>query len=105
MPFHVGQKVTMKKECAGNPWRNPYGEPHAPGIKFPIYGEVYTVAKCLMWEGGWGEHLSLAEFVDSPPGYSEPYVYEAAAFRPVVERKTDISVFTKILDDCKAAAE
>jgi len=90
MPFHVGQKVTLKRN-SGLFWLNERGETPAPGIKGPVHGEIYTVVRCRM--GVRSELLSFAEL--------ETYSYDASAFRPVVERKTDIGIFTKILDDCK----
>ena len=110
MPFHSGQKVTLKEPPALWCWRNGRAESPAAGIRVAVYGEVYTVMRCWIMDDprdpqGPCECLWLAELAEVPPGHTTPYPYQAAAFRPVVERKTDISVFTDILDRCKAAAE
>jgi hypothetical protein len=106
MPFNSGQKVTLTEPPALWCWMNGRAEPPAAGIRVAAYGEVYTVIKYWIMDDahdpqGPCECLWLAELAEVPPGYLTPYPYEASAFRPVVEPKTDISVFTKILDQCK----
>jgi hypothetical protein len=81
MNFRVGQKVVCveDQDCAGTGVRK---------------GEIYTVAeKVAVYSAYWNTHTSvrLAE--------CGVILFSIVRFRPVVERKTDISVFTKILDD------
>jgi hypothetical protein len=81
MGFHVGQKVERIGGVAEHPNPPPF---HTP-LTVSWVGVVY-------WRGRAYEGIDLQEFPSSTAGYC------AAYFRPVVERKTDISVFTKILE-------
>lgn len=98
MNFRVGQKVV----CIGTD-----GTPNVDWeewvsywkIARPSRGSVYTVRDIRA--GADRQHIRLveiinptAEFSDAPP--QEPWFW-ASAFRPIVERKTDITVFTEIL--------
>jgi hypothetical protein len=78
--FRVGQKVVCvnAKECG-----------------LLIKGQIYTVLS-LNPRGCEG-----AIEVDCAPSSSGCRGYFAWRFRPLVERKTDISVFTKMLTDVK----
>lgn len=69
-------------------------------IARPVRGSIYTVRDARFGKSG-RQHIRLveivnpaAEFCDAPP--QEPWWW-AEAFRPIVERKTDISIFTKML--------
>lgn len=88
MTFYTGQKVTLKWDLTWIP-NQPMPQ------RLPVYGEVYTVDRCFLAD----EHLALwlCEFLEIMPGYKYPQPYEASVFRPVVETKTDISIFTKML--------
>ena len=81
--FYSGQKVTMKHSSV---WVNGFGEKCTD----PIYGKVYTVYKVVPAGRYPLNMLSLVEC-----GLNQ---FEAAVFRPVVEPKTDISVFEKLLN-------
>lgn len=86
MIFYVGQKVV----CVDN---GP--TPGRAGwlADIPQTGEVYTIEAFLEVEGEPG--FILKEIKNTEYwGFS----YAARRFRPVVERKTDISIFTKMLD-------
>lgn len=92
--FHVGQKVVcvrlfMDERC----------DPRDVAGSIKI-GERYTVAAT-----GGREPCTGVDLVESPvrfdacfdPTRHSPF-YASGLFRPVVERKTDISVFTALLD-------
>ncbi len=51
----------------------------------------------------WGDILGL-EFIEAPNPPMPYYGYNSINFRPIVEIKTDISVFTKMLDKIKEDA-
>lgn len=87
--FHVGQKVV----CVERRWANAVDcnvDPAMVPEKVPHYGEVVTVRKLEIYLGD--VLIGLNEF---------GHLYHAEGFRPVVERKTDISVFTALLDTTK----
>ena len=89
--FRVGQKVVcvddeLEPGCIR--W----------GGVAPVKGQVYTVSgfgKALR-----GDELCLRLFELSTPAWC----YLAHRFRPIVERKTDISIFTAMLDRVPADA-
>lgn len=98
MIFSVGQKVV----CIGTE-----GSPNIDWdawvsywkITRPDRGSIYTVRDTRA--GLLRQHIRLVEivnpkakFIDAPP--QEPWFW-AEAFRPVIERKTDISIFMKML--------
>lgn len=84
MTFHVGQKVV----CIDSAWMLWNGKPAHSGF-LPRKGSIYEVADVItvfaectyvrLCEASWDE------------------IYEASAFRPVIDKKTDISIFTEIL--------
>lgn len=92
--FKVGQKVIF---IGFSPltWRewfrhifHPIPEP------LPVKGEVYTIATIHV--DGTGPYLSLLELKEETnEWWGEGW--DSRAFRPVVERKADISVFTEML--------
>src|SRR3954470_2153577 len=80
MTFRVGQKVV----CVDD-------RPPTNGRPLQVKrGIVYTVAKSFDW---FGEQGLLFDEIDPGAGVG----WHAWRFRPIVERKTDISVFTEIL--------
>ena len=86
MTFRVGQKVV----CIDASKRRLLG---VWAADIPVKGCVYTVDGFL--EHPLGPGLILVEIkndIDEHGG-----AYDARRFRPVVERKTDISVFTRLL--------
>jgi hypothetical protein len=97
--FRVGQKVTMKE-----PWRR---GPTRYCEVFTQFGAVYTIREILEVAGGAG--LRFDEIRNEPRKYLEipepiELPFPAYNFRPVVERKTDISVFTALLTEEKIGA-
>lgn len=89
--LYVGQRVELVKTYDDRE-RNIAFE---YGFELPQPGTVYTV-RCVE-----GEHIRLAELVnpDVPyvDGVAEP-LWIAERFRPVVERKTSIEIFTAMLN-------
>lgn len=91
MTFRVGQKVVCIKR--GN-WT---------GIHVgPKFGDVLVIRgfdthpqKGLLFEG-----ICSGEYYIG----SEERGYDQSRFRPIVERKTDISIFTKMLTDKRVCA-
>lgn len=91
MTFYPGQEVVYEiLSGEGHPWW---------GFK---EGGVYTVSECR----GFGELVGL-RFIDFPPpsiampSFFQPEndYWNSKNFRPLVKRKTDISIFTNMLDD------
>lgn len=89
MAFHVGQKV----EYIGG--LNVNGS----GLPLPRRGVVYTVSNFYIKSYGWGHHIEVVEILELPfDGNSEfDPGFNARAFRPIVERKTDIGFAHEIL--------
>lgn len=103
--FHVGQKVV----CVDDDPRDLAGRNVAtlrPSIQWPVKGHVYTIeAKAVHWNM---PVLKLIEIKNGPGREKGRHINEigfaAARFRPVVERKTDISVFKAMLNLSKVDA-
>lgn len=91
MTFRVGQKVVYIG-CKRSIWHavqryfHPYEE--------PVKGRVYTVSNA--YTNGDDLLIEILEFPSPADGYWDAG-FLAIAFRPIVERKTDISIFTKML--------
>lgn len=89
--FRVGQKVV----CIGGKRIGGHGTE-----AIPEFGSVYTVR-----EFGADGGIRLVEIVNPPLAYIEGFfecTFAVESFRPVVERKTDISVFTALLTPSKS---
>lgn len=95
--FRVGMKVVLA---------NPFGPVSslraiADGVVLPAMGEVYTIREfdpdesCFLC-------IRLSEITNGPDPVDgiEPS-FQASLFRPVVERKTDISTLTALLTPSK----
>jgi hypothetical protein len=88
MTFRVGQKVVCVKE------------PHKanPRVTQPVVGKVYTVRQTYLSWPDSKPGIVLDEIQNGIHRASgQEYGFYASRFRPVVERKTDISIFTEIL--------
>lgn len=90
MAFYVGQKVVCIDDSLA-----------LDGLRTSLrQNAVYTIRAIDPGKDCNGETgLYLQEVVDAPIRRKFPTgAYRASRFRPVVERKTDISIFTKLLD-------
>jgi len=84
MNFRVGQKIV----CVDN--SVDYGCTWQPG-ECPQIGEVYTVERIGFY---FSPSVQLVELPRTCPVHKW---FRQSRFRPIVERKTDISIFTKML--------
>lgn len=92
MTFHVGQKVVCIRDI------EPYFDEAMPEV-----GRVYTVRSIEGFLLGVG--IRLVEIINPPRDYSNARCecsFWIGAFRPVVEKKTDISIFTALLNPSPA---
>lgn len=91
MALYPGQKVEFIGR--GNYARLPSSEER------PRHGVVYTVRDVYIHESEPGVvGVRLSEIVrPRHPIYPVEKGWDATEFRPIVERKTDISIFTKML--------
>jgi hypothetical protein len=93
--FHVGQKVVCVDD-SGN-WTNGFY------YEIPVKGRIYTIrdidTRCVVFFGKAAIRVEeiILPIENTLVGEWEPG-YSPDRFRPVIERKTDISVFTRILD-------
>ena len=96
--FHIGQRVVCIHEV-GRPSANEF-----PNV--PIKGSIYTVRGFVTPDVGYERTpgMLLEEVVNPPWEYKEG-VFEPSFhpyhFRPLVQHKTDISVFTGMLDNVR----
>lgn len=96
--LYIGQKVV----CIDDRWNDPEWQ-RSTGTK-PKRSGVYTI-RGFFNHCDFGVSVVLVEIINrpfqwgswpGPGGYGEPSFY-ARRFRPAVEQKTDISVFTRML--------
>lgn len=96
--FHVGQKVVFVDDSGIS---DPKIVGNKYGFVFPVKGSVYTV-RAIVTSDYTGKVLLLLVEIDNreqakaTDWHKEPGV-ESDRFRPVIERKTDISIFTDML--------
>ena len=88
MAFHVGQKVVCVDDSVGQLTRQ----------RELVKGSIYTVRSLPPWSNG----LYLQEIVlpkaDFGAWEGHEISFFSTRFRPIVERKTDISALTAILN-------
>lgn len=89
MTFRIGQRVV----CVAAPWMHVVPTPWV----CPDLNSVYVVREILPRPNGRGASCRLIEIRNEPIYGREP-AFCTSFFRPVVERKTDISVFTALLN-------
>lgn len=89
MSFHVGQKVV----CVRAPVSAPYG----PWRVHPKLNEIYTVRDFKEVDSIW-----LVELINDIGISGTEAGFCISRFRPIVEKKTDISIFTAMLNPKKA---
>jgi hypothetical protein len=99
--FHVGQKVVCVG-CEGTPRPKGYWEKWQKdwNVTLPQRGVIYTVRDARMTPTGVG-FIRVCEIRNPDVEYidarhQEPWFF-SEGFRPVVERKTDISIFNAML--------
>lgn len=105
MTFHVGQKVVR----VGSVGSGDISREKARSMRysFPEMGAVVTIKTLNYWPRGtiltFHEHDNshIQRMLESPyePGFA------AQNFRPIVERKTDISIFTAMLTPSKQGVD
>jgi hypothetical protein len=88
MSFRVGQKVVCVKNGAAK-WR---GQTQAR------VGEIYTIRDVYVDPISGDVGIHLAEIINPLHPCGIEYGFYAKRFRPVVSRKTDISIFHAILN-------
>lgn len=89
--FRVGQKVV----CV-NHRGSAYGHKKTPvAAILPDIGGIYTIRAIITRP--LATIVLLEEISNTHLGYAVEPGFNAAAFRPAVERKTDISIFTRML--------
>ncbi|MQB37627.1 hypothetical protein DXT97_12575 [Agrobacterium tumefaciens] len=98
--FTVGQKVV----CVQNWFAEQHLTASVLGITLPVEGGVYTIRSIDVLSTD-DVHVRLDEIHNPELGYSDFGFIEQAfcqtCFRPVVQRKTDISIFTDMLIEQK----
>lgn len=89
MTFYTGQKVTLIRSVN---WRPLDPMQASPLPRLPQHGEVYTV-----WRVDFDPARLDGDVIDEWLLLHElnDHRFEAALFRPVCERRFDISVFTR----------
>ena len=104
MAFHVGQKVVCVDDIFSPSWLM------APNL--PKRGHLYTIRECLIHDfpaDGPTPCILLNEVRNDRRRWASGRVYEppfwTERFRPVVERKTSISIFIRMLTPKKESAE
>jgi hypothetical protein len=68
-----------------------------PGEVLPVVGEIYTIRAVTASRRWLGEQVVKLVEISNPPRSCGEVWYQGTGFRPIVERKTDISVFEEIL--------
>lgn len=111
MNFHVGQRVVCVETWVDDP--NRLGR---MGEEGPVAGHVYTIREIGMFHPMFPDSVNvrLVEIVNAARDYCSPSgdvfrtwepSFGAFRFRPVVDRKTDISVFQAMLTGKKVEAD
>ena len=104
MSFHVGQKIVcINGNFKDSRWYR--------SLYQPKQGHIYTIRDFAHAEyvaasdSPSGSFVYLVEIINPPVLWYNGFwelAWPLRRFRPVIERKTDISIFTKILDDVRA---
>jgi hypothetical protein len=98
--FRIGQKVVCIYTASAlqqAEW--------APAI-FPVVGQIYHIRGIPddSPELVWLVEIDNSEIICGHFGYPADGAFPARAFRPIVERKTDISIFMRMLKPSKVPA-
>ena len=101
MTFNVGQKVV----CITDDWQHSMRH-LVPNV--PRKGSIYHVRgydRVVIAPDSVGhKYIWLCEITNPRVGLTEPS-FLAAHFRPVIERETDISIFTAMLNPARTVKE
>lgn len=89
--FHVGQRIV----CVRDDWAWPSS--YRPDKPLPRRGQLFTVREAVPhWMTG-EPYVRLVEIRLAPARTDYEPAFRGSCFRPVTERKTDISVFEHML--------
>lgn len=96
MTFHVGQKVVCVNAglLPGQPPYTEWDEGEAL-----VEGKIYTVRRCFVEDGRlilWLDEVARSR--RARLAWGNNVGYGACRFRPLIELKTDISIFKRILE-------
>ena len=106
--FQIGQKVVCVDDSTTNPTTR--ASLQSQGMIWPSKGLIYVIRWIGRWYFNDGPLLAVrvAEIINPTvtwsDGDTDELAFLASRFRPIIERKTDISAFTKILDDVRHKA-
>lgn len=102
MTFRVGQKVV----CIGSNENPKLSDAADKAHRKPDINQIYTIRSMFAWK-----HLVLVRLYEVDNRHLMPIMgvsvepgYDSRGFRPLVERKTDISIFTRMLNPSKVEA-
>lgn len=91
--FRVNQKVV----CIHAPQSPIAMKWMALGAHYPTKNSVYTIRKIVLFPD-LSSGVLLSELVNDHMGYSPEPAFGVEHFRPIVSRKTDIAIFTALLN-------
>lgn len=102
MTFHVGQKVV----CVDG---SEHSSCECSGAVMPVAGKIYTIREIRINPRSGIANFHLHEIhndlvLSEVDGLGEPY-FSSTRFRPIIERKTDISIFTAMLNPSQVAVD
>lgn len=93
--FYVGQKVVCVDDKPNHPSYAPTGVKILPWDSVLKEGEIYTISEFAEHPiYPKGLHVRLVGIVRTA-GFNSPF--RVSRFRPLVEKKTDISIFHKLI--------
>lgn len=101
MAFYVGQKVVRLEPPSMEDMFAEY--PILRTLAFPETGKIYTIRgfhRCLGSERIWLEEINNPPILFRYIGMSE-VSFDPRYFRPIVERKTSIEIFERMLNPSK----
>lgn len=107
--MQIGQKVVCINDDWPPMWRDHWMTTCAP--EFPVKGQVYTI-RAIVTRAIGDAGLRFVEIknpevncVFEGQSIVAEIVFRASYFRPLVERKTDISIFTRLLTPQKESVD
>jgi len=108
--FHVGQKVVAvgRQGRPAPPSRRLIDRNEGSAVKatYPVLGQVYTIRQINAWDDGVTlllEEICNRRLIGWKGSTMEPG-FPAECFRPVVQRKADISIFKSMLNPVRERA-